>query len=196
MDTATPDTIQHPPSLSMADAARYAGRSRRTIRRWLNAGSVTAHRAGEGHSAPVRVDTASLRAYLASLQPPAMDTDPPACAASRASPVRVRRAPLAPPEPSPVEAVLREQLEDLRTERVQLREDLAHERDRAAQETRQLREDLGRARSELLELRRQLEEERKARTAVEREAAYSAGRGEGLRGLLTRWTRRTLAVAQ
>ena len=189
MTTDTTPTAQHPPTLSMADACRYAGRSRKTIRRWITAGHVKAERVGTGHNAPLTVDTLSLRAHLSILVGPGADPTLPMDTAPTAQPPTPTSA--APPSPDMV-ATLREQLADLRGERDRLLGELERTLEQTRHDATLHREDLARARREIDRLREDLAGERQARAAVERAAAEKAAEASnrpagGVRGLLGRW---------
>jgi len=158
-------------TLTLSAACAWAGKSRRTLRRWIGAGHLTAIRPPKGGAGPVKIRTAELRAHLATLSAPAIvggDTMP--------------RAPAPPPDtpsaPALAEAhaalveVLREQAADLRADR-----------DRWMAEAARLRADRDR-------WVQAAEEARQAQAAVEAELVERTGTKGIVRGLLGRWAKR------
>lgn len=62
--------------ISIKQAANFAGKDERTIRRWIRSGLIRDHRPA-GDKGPIRIDEVELRAYLAGQVAPAMFTSSP-----------------------------------------------------------------------------------------------------------------------
>ncbi len=200
MSTAHQIAPAPPETLSLREAAAWAGRSKRTLRRWLAAGHLRELRVQGARGEEIRVRTAELRAYLASLRqdapPPRApvrpgDNAPVALVTTpRLAAVPAPVAPVASPSPSAeppgalVEA-LRERIAGLEGDKARLCAEVD-----AARELHRL--EVAELRAEVAALREDLAGERQARAAVEREAARQAAEAAkrpagGVRGLLGRW---------
>ena len=154
----------YPDKLTLKQAAVLSGKSARTLRRWLQAGVLSDRRAPGDRTSPVVVDTAELRAHLATLSAPlagqVSTRDNPGDAAGGDT-APLTRPPVTTPGDTPVVQALQGQVATLREQVT----DLRAERDRLLNERAQRV--------------RQLQDMAEAKAALERELA-----GRGVRGLL------------
>ena len=146
--------------VSLAEAATIAGKSPRTIRRWISRGILPAVRSGHGRTSPVQVPKTRLRAYLAM----SVRTDDQGVIG------QVSEAVTHPPKG---ETVSRELLEEVRGDRDRLWKQV----ERLEASRRNLEDDKR-------DLRAQLEDGRMRIAALEREL------NGGVRGLLTSTAKR------
>lgn len=152
-------TTEPPEILSLREACTMAGKSERTLRRWLAEGTLTDLRPPGSGNAPCRIRTAELRAALAGKPEPL-----PAAGAGKGA---------RPDSPGGVADRRREGGQALALALGQA-EELRADKGRLLAELEQARLELARERAEVDRLRVALEEERRARAAVEREAARAA----------------------
>ena len=148
--------------VSLTEAAQIAGKSPRTIRRWISRGILPAVRSGHSRTSPVRVPKTQLRAYLAT----SVRTDDQNVIG------QVSKA-VTPSVPNSEDDVLRELLEEVKGERDRLWAQV----ERLEASRRDLEDDKR-------DLRRSLEDSRERITALEREL------NSGVKGLLTSTARR------
>ena len=195
MSTAHQIAPAPPETLSLREAAAWAGRSKRTLRRWLAAGHLRELRTQGPRGEEIRVHTAELRAHLATLR---QDAPPPPAPVRLVdtAPVAAVTAPrlaavVAPPSPSAEAAAaalveaLRERISGLEGDKARLCAEVDTARELHRLEVAELRAEVARQREDLAG-------ERQARAAVERAAAEKAAEAAhrpagGVRGLLGRW---------
>ncbi len=140
-------TPEFPDLVNLKDAARMAGKSERTIRRWMTEGTLTDLRPPGNRTSPVQIRTAELRTHLATLTAPVVASETPAG----------DRRPDMPGGDADTAAALVRSMEARITDLHNRIDDLVRERDQWRGEARRLTAEL--------------QEATAARSAVERELA-------------------------
>ena len=176
------DTIAEDVLMPLSQAAKWAGKSPRTLKRWVDRGIIDGKRKGKYKTAPILVSKLKLRSYLATLDRPSLShVEAPAddiaeVRADRADPMREFVEEL-----KDDKARLLSQVSLLQTELADVRQQLTdcqQARSAVERELINATQDRAEFRQAIADLRRQVEQGHRERSDLERQM-----RG-GVRGLL------------